>query len=404
MRYFLKKDKSVLLLSMMLLYPAIGNYIWKVFSFLIPINFNLFTFFVWLIVLICCIPFIIKSIKWTHMLFYVLISFVFVLFWYFTDYDAFDYIALCNVIFFTIPAFFIGLSININDKTFKPLYFLSIFVLFASIIYSFYYLSDRELSTDNMDYAYKVLPSVLIIASSLFIYKKKFWNIILLLISLFFLIALGTRGPILCLIIFILIMFWKKNGFTKLFIYISFLSIVAFIVLWSPLYEILILKISEFLENLGFSSRVLEMLIQKKLSEGNGRDAIKDKLWMLIKEYPILIRGPFSDREATKNFYDPNYFIRYENGTYAHNIILEFIFDFGIIIGILLLIIILFYTLKLVLKVEKDSFYIVGIVICCSLIHLLISGSYLTSSLFFMLIGLQFNKKLINKRKKELII
>lgn len=404
MRYFLKKDKSVWLLSMILLYPAIGNYIWKVFSFLIPINFNLFTFFVWLIVLICCIPFIIKSIKWTHMLFYVLISFVFVLFWYFTDYDSFDYIALCNVIFFTIPAFFIGLSININDKTFKPLYFLSIFVLFASIIYSFYYLSDRELSTDNMDYAYKVLPSVLIIASSLFIYKKKFWNIILLLISLFFLIALGTRGPILCLIIFTLIMFWKKNGFTKLFIYISFLSLVAFIVLWSPLYEIIILNISEFLENLGFSSRVLEMLIQKKLSEGNGRDAIKDKLLTLIKENPILIRGPFSDRQATINFYDPDYFTRYKNGTYAHNIILEFIFDYGIIVGVLLLFIILFYTIRLVARSDKSSFYIVGIVICCSLVHLLISGSYLTSSLFFMLIGLQFNKKLINKRKKELII
>ena len=302
--------------------------------------------------------------------------------------------------FSILPAFFIGVSVKIEKNTFEPLYKLSIFVLLVSIAYSFYYMSDRTLLSDNMDYAYKVLPAMLIITSGIFIKDKKLVSIIFTIVSLVFLLALGTRGPILCYIVFVLFLLIKNIGFTKFTIASVILGIALSLFINSTLYTVSLLRISSTLENMGFSTRVVEMLLKDELSDANGRDAIQEKLIYEIREEPLEFRGMFSDRTSTVGLVDKEYSTSYESGTYAHNIFIEFLHNYGVVFGALLLIILLVSVIKLIVGCKKEIFFIAALCICMGFVHLIVSGSYLTEPCFFMMIGLFMNESMYKVSSK----
>ena len=384
-------NKSTVLLFMMLLYSGVGNYFWRALSILIPISFPVFTGIVWAVVVLWTFPLFNKRLRAKHVLMYLVAVLICLVQWMIADKSVFSMDILGTLAFSTLPAFFVGVAVETDKKLFAPLYKLSIFVLIVSVAYSFYYLRDRTLSTDNMDYAYNVLPAILILTTGIFRQEKRKVSVIFSGVGFAFLLVLGTRGPVLCFVAFVVLMMIKNIGLTK----VSAMAITAGLLFGlfinSQLYTITLLKLSDTIGNMGFSTRIIDMLLEENISDGNGRDAIYDRLSNEIKEEPFKIRGAFSDRASTKGLVDEEYYNSYKNGTYAHNLFLEIFHNYGVVLGGIILLLLLVSIVKLFICCKKEADYIAVAAICMGFVQLLVSGSYLTQPLFFMMIGLFMN-------------
>ena len=400
-KIFKQLNKTTVLLFMMFLYSGIGNYLWRVLSIFIPISFSTFTGIVWTLVIFGTLPLFCKRLRAKHLIIYLLAVLFFLVQWILADQSIFDFATFITLILSTLTAFFVGVSLEADENIFDPLYVLSILVLLASIAYSFYYMTDRELLTDNMGYAYNVLPSIMIIVSGIYRREKRKLSIILSVIAFAFLLALGTRGPLLCFAVFVLLMTVKSIGFTKISIAAVVLGITFSVFINSTLYTVTMLKISNTLGEMGFSTRIMDMILEENLSDDNGRDAIQNTIIKEIREEPLAFRGVFSDRVSTRGLSDMENHISYENGTYAHNLILEFLHNYGIAIGGLLLILLFSKAIKLFLRCKKETAYIVVTSICIGIVQLFVSSSYVLQPVFFMIIGLFMNETLREKNSEN---
>jgi len=92
-------------------------------------------------------------------------------------------------------------------------------------------------------------------------------------------------------------------------------------------------------------------------------------------------------------------------GLYPHNILLEVLLHFGIFIGGWILI----YLLKIIYttifkNINRDATDVVCIFVSIGFVPLLVSGSYVESPLFYILVGIclyQYNIIRANKKKRD---
>jgi hypothetical protein len=94
-------------------------------------------------------------------------------------------------------------------------------------------------------------------------------------------------------------------------------------------------------------------------------------------------------------------------GAYAHNILIELWVSFGVIVGTALFIVPVFFTVLLLIKKSRyntaeDSFILVLISSCY--VKLFLSGTYLTESFLFLLIGVLISEYRISKRGDLMIM
>lgn len=405
----IKITKDTFILFMGLFYPAISNLIWRILvavTRLVGIDFSIETFnaIVWALVIGYIIltsrnPKIRISIFAIALLFALTTLFCFT----FTDYEHFSVSVLLTLLFGTSTFFFHGAFINLKRVSHKQLYFAAIITLIVSMLYSVYLLGTKDLELeDNMDFAYKVLPSVLVIISWLFTDQRKKLAIIFTIAGTVFLLLQGTRGPLLCLAIFVCLMIYKKRGFGKLLFSISAIALAVTLLFNLTTVSLKLSEWAEKIDSSGYSSRFITMLLDGELSDANGRNSIEETLLEDIKENPFKIRGMFADRQATLGLVDHEYSMVYENGTYAHSLWLELIYDWGVLLGGAILLLLFLATLKLVTKSDKSDGYIIMLFVCTGFIHLFLSGSYLTSTSFFFLVGLTTTNQTCNGAKTQI--
>ena len=385
-----------------LFFPAISGYIWRVLVgitgiFGFTFSVEIFNAVVWVAIIGVILlsshqrPVNVKILPGILILLFVsLLSFAFTG----TKYDYFSASTLFVMIFGTFTFFIQGAWIDIKRVSQQQLYYAAIFVLCVSIAYSVYSVNTKELNLeDNMDFAYKVLPSVLIIFSQLFTAKKKALAAVFSTVGGIFLLLQGTRGPILCLAIFICLMLYKKFGFGRAFFGIGAIVIAATLILSTPTVKMTLMGFAESIDGTGFSSRFVTMMVEGELSDANGRDAIKEILLEGIRENPFAVRGMFADRHATRGLVDNVYNIVYENGTYAHSLWLELVYDWGILIGGGLLALLSISIFRTVIRCRREDAFVVMVFVCTGFVHLFMSGSYLQSTELFFLIGLMVGYK-----------
>lgn len=406
-----KITKDTLILLMGLFYPALNGYIWRVivgitgiFGFYFPVE--MLDAAVWTLVVIYVILIGRKTtIGINTLIFPVAFALIALLSFLLTDYEYFSVSVLVSLLVTSFSFFVQGALVNLDRVSHKQLYIAAIFTLLVSIAYSVYSIDTKELNLDdNMDFAYKVLPSVLVIFSWLFTEQKKKLAIVLSVIGTFFLVLQGTRGPLLCLAIFVCLMIYKKNGIGKTLLKVGTLVLVVVVILSSSFVRLKLAELTEKIDSTGYSARFITMMIEGELSDGNGRDAIEETLLGDIKEDPFKLRGMFADRQATRGLVDNDYHIVHENGTYAHSLWIEMIYDWGALFGAVILIALLIIILKLVIKSNNKYSYIVMLFVCTGIIHLFLSGSYLQSSNFFFIIGLAMNYKNVTKKERDMLV
>ena len=295
-----------------------------------------------------------------------------------------------RVLGIAIPMYFIGLGYD-HDKFKNVLYYCSILGVFLTFLYQIYYLnSGRELISDNMDAAYNLLPSLLYIFYWAF-EKRKIVYWVIAVISLPIIFTFGTRGPLLICLIFVLggILFkliWSKAVFTKIFV-----TTVALLLSLLLFYGDNLIKIIEWLsclvENLGMSTRIFDLLLEGEIANSTGRDRLAEKVITAILNRPILGYGIMGDWVITGHIY-------------VHNIFLEMWCQFGLILGTFILAVVIVLPLYVMFKYlwKKDDFLFMFMLFCMVFVKLMLSGTYLTETYFFLLLGLSVRYFRRNRR------
>lgn len=284
-----------------------------------------------------------------------------------------------------LPSFIYSYSIEDYDILYDTLRKVS-YINFVLGVFVFYLIAFKNLNKGvySMGFSYYfLLPCLFFIYE--FFEKRTIKYFIFTLISILIILAVGSRGPILSIGIYIIIEIF--NNFKKERLFTIFLVLLIGIVILIYFHEIA-LYLYEFLSKHGIYSRTLYLFLQEDDIHLSNRDYIYNSAINLILEHPTLGIGIAGDR--------------YYFDTYAHNLFLEIMLDYGIIFGLIISIILIYIFLRSTFLLSKDkSFDFIKILFCIGIVPLMISSSYLTSAWFWIYIGitvkyLKFKKSRFN--------
>ena len=288
------------------------------------------------------------------------------------DINNFDYIkdeGTKLTLAINIPIFLSYVSIK-NEDIFKKVCLVIswITVPFVFIYVALFLTSNLPMLEHlyNMSFGYSLLLPLLFL-----IYFEQ--NKLLIFFLLLAILVAGSRGPLIPILTYILYRIIKYNSFKKQVILI--LGVVVIVIITLPMF------VSYIDNSIGITSRTSLLLTEGSLASDSGRGEIYDFIWSHVLQKPILGHGVFADRVLL--------------GVYCHNIVLEFLLDFGLLIPIAFLLfstIIIILLLKVMNNNEKELLVLFFV---ASIFPLLISNSYLLDFRFPLFVG--FLYILLNK-------
>lgn len=274
-----------------------------------------------------------------------------------------------------LPFFLLGICLVYKKDTLSFLADFSCMAIAISALYIFYYMSTgHKLDGDEMGRSYALLPNVLIVMASAKVYQKK-RHYIFSAIGLIYVLAMGTRGPIMVALAYLLICLWqriKMNTGGK-FTLFAVLGGGMFVFSQSALYVKLMLWISDILKQFGLSTRIIEFTLKgEMISETTGRDKIFNKLLDLLKERPLTGYGVYGEWQ----------FVNYS----AHNIYLETVFQYGWIVGVIMIGLYVLTVIKALRMCKNDSAKQMILAWSCFVfLRGFYGGELLSTSVFFLL-------------------
>ena len=276
----------------------------------------------------------------------------------------------------SFPFYFIGRLIDI-DKFFNIFVYLSVACIAMDLFYFLIYAPGQKnmaevANDDNMYRAYKSLPHVAMLLWAT-LEKFKIWKLVMFVSGMLFLLACGTRGPLVCLGFFGIIYFFFFMNF-KGAIYVKGAIIVTITIVFMNLTEI-VRSLAYTFTGLNLSTRILDKFITGGLSNDSQRGALRDIIYnALDKSDYFWGMGPFGCR----NF----------NVIYPHFLPLDFICTFGYLFGyILLFLVFLIITWSLWLSKGTKAQIFISFLISICIIKLMLTGTFLFEPFFYFLIG-----------------
>lgn len=278
----------------------------------------------------------------------------------------------------TLPYYYIGVTLDIK-RFYKFFYYISVVAVFMCAFYellyaqSASYTGDVDTSEYNMELAYSILPHVLMVSWRAL---KSFviLNIAPMLLGLMLLLSFGTRGPVICAIVFIAIylLFIRPSKYQKT---MRIITVACAVYAMSFLDQFMtFMQLMTF--QLGMSTRIFDKYFDGELEDSSGRDYIRETL---LRELSI-------DNSLFGHGVLGSY--PYVN-TYPHNIVLEFLFSFGWVWGIAILFCIVYIIAKMLINTHQCEINVTfGIIlVIASILKLCFSSTFVDDALFFMLLG-----------------
>ena len=325
--------------------------------------------------MICSIPYFIKRLKPLDYVFITVVALIyglnFVIYTQNIPYlENHAYSFLCTV----LPFYLVGRILELH-KLETLFFYVSVI---AILISAFYYLSyaqnlaDIDTEEYNMSASYKLLPHVIMV---LWITLKdsNLWKVCITIIGILLIIAFGTRGPLVCIIVYAAIyLFFIKPYKHRNLIRVVIVSMSIFIFKYM---DMLMLFMQGILLKLNMSTRILDKYFEQELSISDGRYSIEHKLVSVMQT-----DGNIFGHGICSSWYYIN--------TYPHNLLLDFVFSYGYIIGSILLCIFAGIVIIAIYRCRMtDNRDFILVLICCSIVKLFMSSTYLDDTLFFMLLG-----------------
>ncbi len=335
-----------------------------------PVCFGVLLFFAF--------PYIRTRIRITEIIFYLAAVVVLLMTnLIYADNAAYISYYMSDIVWSFLPMVFLG-TLYDHETDEAVLFWASLSGVLVGILYQGMKSSSGQSEHyDSMGLAYRLLPSMMYLAYWAFTRRKfKYW--IPVIMSIVFISAYGSRGPILSIVIYLVVGFlYSSTGkHMRYGMFWRVLAVVAVIILAST--DILD-KVAEFLKELfegwGLSTRIFDFYLEGDIGNTSGRDALTDGVIDAIQDSPFLGYGIMGDRVLFRS--------------YAHNLILEFWIDYGMIIGTVLLILLGVLIFQAFQKRREQKEYVLFLlmVVCMNFVKLMVSASYITEPYFFFMIG-----------------
>lgn len=291
--------------------------------------------------------------------------------------------------FVSLPIFLYTLSIK-NFLVFKKAMKKASYIIFVVglLLGVFIFLGRASVGVYSMPLSYYMLLPAIMFMDGL-LDEFSFKDLIFTGISLLIILSLGARGPILCILIFVLLKLFKPNSkrtLRRVIVYFSLICLGAFALIF--LDEIVRYTYDSLLK-IGIRSRTLSLFLRDGIHL-SGRDRIYKNIISEIMENPILGIGLAGDRR-----------ILYGNNAYVHNIFIELIGNFGLLFGSIVIFIILSLIISSFISKDKQIYELTIIWLSLGFIHLLISSSYIIDIKFWIFMGLTINICLKKHRKVD---
>lgn len=289
--------------------------------------------------------------------------------------------------FFIAILFFLVGRVYSDHKMRDTLTIFSYISIAAMSFYVFFWgrqTGSLEESEDSMFASYMILPHVLMALLSVF-KKHSLIAAFFSLIGIFLVLAFGTRGPLICILVFCAVLFivfvpFKRKVLSRTVLLISLLFIYL-------MFDKILLFIRDLISSIGMSTRIMDYYAMGMISDDSGRKEIQQVIISALKDNPFSGLGICGDWRVA--------------GVYSHSIILEFLASFGVVFGCILLFLLLicyYRGFRSCSSLEQKEMLLLFIV--CGFVKLLMSGTFVTESFFYFAIG--YSVTLIMHRRKPL--
>ena len=262
---------------------------------------------------------------------------------------------------------------NLNDYHMFYEYIVKLSYVVLGLCTLIYFFHIRTLST-NLVFSYTLLLAVLIHIVELKL-KKKITILFVVLFELGMLLTYGSRGTLVCLMVFVLL-FLLKDMNKKEKLYLILAGIIMLIGYQVAYRTGMVRQLYKMFMDNGKYIRILDLLSSGEFFSNNGRFDIYKEYFNYIIEKPLFGWGIGADLCI---------------GWFPHNIIIEIVFNFGI------LSVAIFYIM---VKLVKNMFFVFWkmdtnslslILLTSGVFPLFFSTSYLEWMYFWMFLGLLIN-------------
>ena len=286
-----------------------------------------------------------------------------------------------------IPSFYLASNIketkHVTDALFKWRYIWLIYSIIGVI-----YVSSHSESTYNMysmNFGYNLfLPACLFFV--FFLKKRNPVYFLYFLFECFCILYRGSRGPLLCIALFVVFSFlFSFHGKKKRKIIVS-AGIISSLLLVSAiaLNELGVVNFGEFLS----SSRTL-YFIKEDFFHDSGRNGILSVFLEKINEHPLAFRGMYSDRIYYANITGSVV----DSSNYPHNLVVELLFHYGYVLTILLIVAAVVFHFSSIWKNKRYDFEsknLLYMLFLIGVVSLFFSGSYLEPVYVYLYLGFLF--------------
>ena len=283
----------------------------------------------------------------------------------------------------------IGLAVEDRERFCNILHGFARFGIIAGVLtYILFALFSLSLNYDDMVYSYALcfLVCFLIAMSK----KNDFFFIIAGSVCMF---ISGTRGPILCVIIALILKYFILEVNLAKIIAVVTASMATVILMITGLLGLLINQFGELLNAIGFTDlRIIDYINSGIITDSSGRDDIYAKVLEGVFEKPLFGYGLGGDR-----------IILGSGGRYSHNIFLELFASFGIIIGGVLIVLLAVMFLNSLYSKDRYLQILATTFFSAAVIKLFLSGSIIQSIELFMFIGIYIFAR-CNKMPDQIIL
>lgn len=245
------------------------------------------------------------------------------------------------------------------------------------------YMGNGVLTRVNygLNYGYQVVFCTILFLI-LFVYNKKPSDLLCFLVSLALVIVCGSRGPMICIAISVILLFvYKWNNIEKgivrlVFILVFLIAALTVAVIGIP---ILVNALMVLLGRANISGRFVDMLLNGTLTEDSGRSQIHSIAYDMIRKGGLFGYGFYGDRYVIGRFWFYGY---------PHNIFLELLIQFGIFVGGAFIVILVYHLVRMLLRCKDVMWQALIVLFFSSSAKLWLSDSFWYYWPFWGLIGI----------------
>ncbi len=285
-------------------------------------------------------------------------------------------------LFFAIMFIVPGLLVGDYDGFIDTLHsFSRVGIIIGAFAYALFVYLGQDMKYDDMNFSYSLCIFVCTLIAKT--QKNDIWFV---LVGFGCMFIAGTRGPLLCSIVAIIlnILLNRKNKRTIIYIIICVVSI---ILIWFGMLDKLIDVVDDGLSAMGFDDlRLLDYYREGSMVDTSGRSDLSEKLIQEILRRPLLGLGVGADRMLL-------------DGSYVHNIVVEVIGSFGVAFGGLMLLALFVVIVRSLFSKNKGLGLVSFVFFTSIVLKLFFSSSILGCREFSIFLGICIGG-LINQRKK----